>query len=72
MVPGRGPLQQLYLKQAVLPEAITDSWSNKIKETKRTRKSQAFIAPGVANHRQIKLLGLSQVATTTAATTGKK
>ena len=54
MAPGRGPPQQSYLKQAVPSEAITDnnSWSNKIKEFKRIRKSQASIAPRVANHRQ--------------------
>jgi hypothetical protein len=48
MAPGREPPQQSYLKQAVPPEAIIDnnSWSNKIKETKRIRKSQASITPG--------------------------
>ena len=74
MAPGRGPLQQSYLKQAVLLEAIivNNSWSTKIKEIKRIKKSQASIAPGVVNHQQTKLLDLNQVATTTAATTGKK
>ena len=74
MAPGRGPLQQSYLKQAVPPEAITDnnSWSNKIKKFKRIRKSQGSIAPEVANHRQTKILGLNQVATTITGTTGRK
>ena len=75
MAPGRGPLQQSYLKQDVPPEAITDdnSWSIKIKETKMIKKLQVPITLEVANHRQIKLLGLSQVATTTTAgTTGRK
>ena len=75
IAPGRGPPQQSYLKQVVAPEDITDnnSWSIKIKETKRINKSQVSIAPGVANHRQIKLHGLSQAATTTTAgTTGRK
>ena len=74
MAPGRGPLQQSYLKQAVHPEAITDnnSQSDKIKETKRIRKSQASIAPGVANHRQTKLSGLNLTATTITTKTGRK
>jgi len=61
-------------KQAVLLEAIivNNSWRSKTKETKRIRKSQAFIDPGVANHRRTKPLGLSQIATTTAGTTGKR
>jgi hypothetical protein len=46
--------------------------SNKIKETKMIRKSQASIAPGAANHQQTKLLGLNRIATTTTATTGWK
>ena len=72
--PGREPPQQSYLKQAVPPEAVTDnnSWSNKIKEFKRIRKSQASIAPEVANHWQTKLLGLNQVTATIAGTTGRK
>jgi len=75
MAPSRELPQQSYLKQAVPPEAITDnnSWSNKIKETKRIRMSQASITPGVANHQQTKLLGLNQVATTTTTDTiGRK
>ena len=40
--------------------------------TRRIKKSRASIAPGVANHRQTKPLGLNQVATTTAGITGKK
>ena len=74
MALGQGPPQQLYLMQAVPPEAITvnNSWNNKIKETKRIRKSQASIVPGVANHQQTKLLGLNQTTTTIAAKTSKK
>ena len=73
MVPDRGPPQQSYLKQAVPPETITDnnSWSIKIKETKMIKKLQVPIALEVANHRQIKLLGLA-ATTTTAGTTGRK
>jgi len=41
-------------------------------KTKRIRKSQASIAPGVANHQQTKLLGLNQIATTIAVKTGRK
>ena len=71
---GRGPPQRSYLKQAVLLEAIivNNSRSSKIKEIKRIKKSQASIAPGVANHQQTKLLGLNRIATTIAAKTGKK
>ena len=68
-------MQQSYLKQVALLEAIitNNSWSSKIKETRRIRKLQVTIDPGVANHRQTKLLGLSQIATTTTAgTTGKR
>jgi len=75
MAPGRGPPQQSYLKQVLLLGAIiaNNSWSSKIKETRRIRKSQATINPGVANHRQTKLLGLSQIATTTTTgTIGKR
>jgi len=69
MAPGQGPRQQLYLKQAVLLEAIivTSSRSSKIKEIKRIKKSLVSIAPGVANNRQTKPLGLNQIATTTTA-----
>jgi hypothetical protein len=52
------------------PEAIIVNC--KIKETKRIRKLQAIIAPGVANHQQTKLLGLNRTATTTAVKTPKK
>ena len=72
---GRGPPQQSYLKQAVLLEAIivNISWSSKTKETKRIKKLQVYIVPWVVNYQQTKLLGLSQVATTTTAgTTGRK
>ena len=74
MVPGQGPPQQSYLKRAIPPEAITviHSWNNKIKETKRIRKSQAFIVLGVANHQKTKLLGLNRTATTIAVKTGRK
>ena len=75
MAPGQGPPQQSYLKQVVLLEAIiaNNSCSSKIKEIRRVRKSQATIDPGVSNHRQTKLLGLSQIATTTTVgTTGKR
>jgi len=75
MAPGREPPLQSYLKQVVLLEAIivNNSWSSKIKETRRIRKSQASIDPGVANHRRTKPLGLSQIATTiTTGTTGKR
>ena len=74
-VRDQGLLQQSYLKQDVLLEAITDnnSWIIKIKETGMIKKLQAPIALEVANHRQIKLLGLSQISTTTiAGKTGKK
>ena len=74
MAPDRGPLQQSYLKQVVPPEAVivNNSWRSKTKETKRIRKSQAFIAPGVVNHQQTKLLGLNRIATTITAKTGRK
>ena len=74
MAPGQGPPQQSYLKQAVLLEAIivNNSRSSKIKEIKRIKKSQASIALGVANHRQTKPLGLNQVTTTIAGTTGRR
>ena len=74
MAPGRGPLQQSYLKQAVLLEAIiiNNSWSSKIKEIKWIKKSQASITPEVANHWQTKLLALNQVTATIAGTTGRK
>ena len=75
MAPGQGPPQQSYLKQVVLLEAIiaNNNYSSKIKETRRIRKLQVTIDPGVANHRQTKLLGLSQIATTTTVgTTGRK
>ena len=71
MAPVQGPRQQSYLKQAVPPEAIivNNRWSSKTKETK---KLQAFIAPGVVNHQQTKLLGLNRITTTIAAKTGRK
>ena len=75
MAPDRGPPQQSYLKQVILLEAIivNNSWSSKTKETRRIRKLQAFIDPGVANHQQTKPVVLSQIATTTTAgTTGKR
>ena len=74
MAPARGPLQQSYLKQVVPPDGIivNNSWSSKTKETKRIRKLQAFITPGVVSHQQTKLLGLNRIATTIAAKTGKK
>ena len=74
MAPDRGPLQQSYLKEVVPLEAIivNNNWNSKTKETKRIRKSQASIVPGVANHQQTKLLGLNRIATTTAAKTGRK
>ena len=66
MAPNRGPLQQSYLKQVELLEAIiaNNSWS-KTKETRRIKKLQATIEPGVANQQQTKLLGLSRIATIT-------
>ena len=74
MAPDQGPLQQSYLKQVVPLEAITvnNSWNSKTKETKRIRKSQAFIVLGVANHQKTKLLGLNRTATTIAVKTGRK
>ena len=74
MAPGPRRQQWRYRRQAVLLEAVTvnNSWSNKIKEPKRIRKSQASIALGVANHQQTKLLGLNQVETTIVGTTGRK
>jgi len=74
MALDRRPPQQSYLKQAVLlePIIVNNSWSTIIKEIKRIKKSQASIAPGVANHWQTKLLGPNQVATTTVPTTWKK
>ena len=73
MAPDRGPLQQSYLKHVIPLEVITvnNSWSSKTKETKRIKKLQASIAPGVANHQQTKLLGLNQIATTIAVKTGR-
>ena len=67
MAPGREPPQQSYLKKVALLEAIiaNNIRSSKTEETKRIRKSQATIAPGVANHQQTKLLGLSRTTTTT-------
>ena len=70
MAPGPRQLQQSYLKQVVPPGAIIVN--SKTKETKRIRKSQAVIAPGVVNHQQTKLLGLNRTATTIAAKTGRK
>ena len=71
MAPNRGPLQQSYLKQVVPPGATTVN--SKTKETKRIKKLQAIIVPGVANHQQTKLLGLNRTTTTTiAAKTGRK
>ena len=74
MAPGRGLLQQSYPKQVVPPEAIiiNNSWRSKTKETKRIRKLQAFITPGVVSHQQTKLLGLNRTTTTTAVKTLKK
>ena len=74
MALGRGPPQQSYLKQAVLLEAIivNNSWSTKIKEIKRIKKSQAFIAPGVVNHQQTKLPGLNKTVITIAAKIERK
>ena len=75
MVHGQGLRQQSYLRQAVLMEVTIDnkSRSNKFKEIKRIKKPRAAIAPGVANSRQTKPLGLSQISTTiTAGTTGKR
>ena len=70
----QGLLQQSYLKQVVPPEAtsINNNRSSKTKEIKRIRKLRAVIAPGVANRKQTKLLGLSQTATTTVGITGKR
>ena len=74
MAPGQGLPRQSYLKQVVPPDGIivNNSWSSKTKETKRIRKLQAFITPGVVSHQQTKLLGLNRIATTTTATTGWK
>ena len=74
-VRDQGLLQQQYLKQAVLPEATSanSSRNSRTEETKRIRKLQVVIAPEVANHKQIKLLALSETATTiTVGTTGKR
>ena len=73
-VRDQGLLQQSYIKQAVPPEAtsVNNNRSSKTKETRRIRKLQAFIDPGVANHRQTKPLVLSQIATTTTASTTEK
>ena len=70
----QGPLQQSYLRRAVLLEAtiVNNSRSSKTKGIKKTRKLRAVIALGVANHKQTKLLGLSQTATTSVGTTGKR
>ena len=56
MAPNLRPPQQSYLKQVVPPEAIiiNNSWRSKIKETKKTKKSQAVIVAGVDNHQQSK------------------
>ena len=74
MVRDQGLLQQSYLKEAVPLEAtfINNNRSSKTKETKRIIKLQASITPGVANHKQTKLLGLSQTATTTVGIIGKR
>ena len=71
----QGLLQQSYLKQAIPLEAtsVNNNRSSKTKETKRIMKLRVVIAPEVANHKQIKLLALSQTATTTTVgTTGKR
>jgi hypothetical protein len=74
-VRDQGLLQQSYLRQDVPPEATSgnnNNRSSKTKGIKRIRKLRAIIAPGVANRKQTKLLGLSQTATTTVGITGKR
>ena len=74
-VRDQGLPQQQYLKQAIPPEAtsVNSSRNNRTEETKRIRKLRVVIAPEVANHKQIKLLVLSQTATTTTVgTIGKR
>ena len=74
-VRDQGLPQQQYLKQAVPPEAtsVNSSRNSRTEETKRIRKLRVVIAPEVANHKQIKLLALSLIATTTTVgTTGKR
>jgi hypothetical protein len=74
-VRDQGPPKQQYLKQAVAPEAtsVNSSRNDRIEETKRIRKLRVVITPEVANHKQIKLLALSQTATTTTVgTIGKR
>jgi hypothetical protein len=67
MVRDQGLLQQQYLRQAVPPKAtsVNSSRSSRTEETKRIRKLRVVIAPEVDNHKQIKILALSQIATTT-------
>ena len=70
----QGLLQRSCLRQAVPPEATSgnNNRTSKTKGIKRIRKLRAVITPGVANRKQTKLLGLSQTATTTVGTTGKR
>ena len=71
----RWRLQQQYLRQAVPPEAtsVNSSRNSRTEETKRIRKLRVVTAPEVAYYKQIKLLALSQTATTTiVGTTGKR
>jgi len=70
----QGPLQQSYLRRAVLPEAtiVNNSRSSKTKGIRKTRKLRVVIALGAANHMKTKLLGLSQTTTTTMGTTGMR
>ena len=74
MAHDQGLPQQQYLKQAIPPEAtsVNSSRNSRTEETKRIRKLRVVITPEVANHKQIKLLGLNRIATTTAAKTRKK
>jgi len=74
-VRDQGLPQQQYLKQAIPPEAtsVNSSRNSRTEETKRIKKLRVVIAPEVANHKQTKLLALSQTATTTTmGTTGKR
>ena len=71
MAPDPGPLQRLYIKQAAFREAIIVNHCSKIKETKRTRKSQSITIPGVDNPQKTKLQDLNRTATTVAVVSKK-
>jgi hypothetical protein len=53
--------------------SVSSSRNSRAEETKRIWKLRVVIALEVANHKQIKLLALSETATTTTVgTTGKR